>query len=1229
MDGTTATGTAIQRNRARTQQHHLLIWQWNPNGIQGRKASLQQYIQQSTKRPDVIILQETHSETPPTLPGYRSFAKPPSARTVGKGAGQGVCTLVKKNLTSVDHELLPNGAIEHTTVEIVTGKRKCRESTFIINVYSNPKHFQQKFRTLVHKAQQLAGSNVTLLCGDFNAQHTAWGYPYTTAKGHSLYDETMDAGYQLLNDPNAPTRNGTSTQRDTNPDLAFISTASALRGVTWRNTGETLGSDHCILEITIPIAESTQRAQQQQIVDWHEYRKKLEDNVTETIEDIEAWTNMLNATTKDATQTVEAELEATMLDSRLAHLMEARNSLRRRWKRQRHNRKLRKRIAQLNRDIEHHSAVLCRQQWHAVCQEADGQLHKGKTWRLLRHLLNDQTTKGAQHYMLNKTIHKAVKEMGEAEVQRRLDAKYLPVTPTDPLPSYEGATNERLDADIEEWEVRAVLQTINCKSASGPDQVTNKALRNLNDTAIEALTKYYNQCWRTGKLPQQWKTAKTVLIPKPGKPPSIDNLRPISLTSCVGKVLEHVLLNRWQRYLEDSNIYPHTMLGFRAKLCTQDAMLLLKNEIVDRQFPTLDNRAVLGLDLQGAFDNVHHSAVLRQVSHLNMGERTFAYIKDFLTNRTTRLVAGELQLPLKQLGSTGTPQGSVISPLLFNLVMIGVARRLERVRNIKYTIYADDITLWSTGGSDSQIEAALQEAVVAVEEHLRPTGLKCSPTKSELLVISPQSARRPTTQHINVVTQDGTPIPHVQTLRVLGLHLQDLNRNNVTVQKLHAKLSLATRLLKKVATRYQGMREDSLLRLTQSFAVSHISYVASFHNWKAAEKIKIDAMIRKAYKTALGLYPHTNTERMLALGVHNTLEEIAEAQRTAQYHRLSQTRTGRTILQRIGINAPATTPEVAKHLPRDVLQRLRVPPLPKHMHPQVHQERRMARATALTKGHANDPRAYYVDVAKYPHRPNTYAAAVIAADTGVLTTSGSIRCKSPTQAEEFAIALALAIPDCRTVLSDSKPAIVNFATNNVHGTTARVCSTIARPETNVTVKWFPAHAGELDAGPNRNEEADTEAHALTSRGSPSTHSSESQRPDVEDEEYLITTYGDVLQWYRTSRRLYPPPHRDLQRSEAATLRQLQVQAIWTPVWAKHVCPEVYTTDICQHCKKARATQRHLLWDCAPPPGNQEEAMPTAISSKIISREPGKQRDVVQHVLSILERQRPKAAPPRV
>ncbi|KAL3188846.1 hypothetical protein MRX96_003006 [Rhipicephalus microplus] len=41
----------------------------------------------------------------------------------------------------------------------------------------------------------------------------------------------------------------------------------------------------------------------------------------------------------------------------------------------------------------------------------------------------------------------------------------------------------------------------------------------------------------------------------------------------------------------------------------------------------------------------------------------------------------------------------------------------------------------------------------------------------------------------------------------------------------------------------------------------------------------------------------------------------------------------------------------------------------------------------LTKGHAEDPREFYVDVSKYPHQPNTYTAAASAADTGVLTAS--------------------------------------------------------------------------------------------------------------------------------------------------------------------------------------------------------------------------------------------------
>ncbi|XP_037570630.1 protein YkfC-like [Dermacentor silvarum] len=177
-------------------------------------------------------------------------------------------------------------------------------------------------------------------------------------------------------------------------------------------------------------------------------------------------------------------------------------------------------------------------------------------------------------------------------------------------------------------------------------------------------------------------------------------------------------MNRWQHYLEESELYPNSIIGFRNKLGTQDAMILLKNEIIDDMTGTKDNRAILGLDLQSSFDKVRHSAILAQVSRLNMGRKTYEYIKDFLTERTTEICAGDLQLEEKKLGSVGTPQGSVISPLLFNLVMIGVANRLERVTGVRHNIYADDVTLWVPGESDEHIKTTLQEAVNAIEEQL-------------------------------------------------------------------------------------------------------------------------------------------------------------------------------------------------------------------------------------------------------------------------------------------------------------------------------------------------------------------------------------------------------------------------------------------------------------------------------------------------------------------------------
>ncbi|XP_077553450.1 uncharacterized protein LOC144168315 [Haemaphysalis longicornis] len=447
----------------------------------------------------------------------------------------------------------------------------------------------------------------------------SWGYVKSNAKGRNLAQDALDSGYVLVTDPAKPTRTGNSVSRDTTPDLTFVKNIVA-EDVEWKNTGLDLGSDHMIVETTVRLSRaSAPQARKHKWVDWEAFRRQRNEAADENehIQDIAAWMKNVTKDVKMATREIEMDVQVDSMDSRLVHLIQAKRSLQERWKKQRLNRGLWKKIAGLNRKIEEHCHALNNQKWNELCNAADGQLHNDRTWNLFRHLLDETKTKSYQRDRLAKILHAEIKERGEDAVKKKLLEKYIPSTPKVTHRDYFGSPNDRLDRDIDIEEVRTALQELNSRSAPGPDRVPNGALKNLDDRSIVALTKYFNECWRSGVVPKEWKHSKVILIPKPGKPPSTDNLRPISLPSCVGKVLERVLLARWQEYLENNDLYPDSMIGFRQHLCTQDAMIQLKRLIVDRD--TRDSRAVMGLDLQGAFDNVNHSAILSQVSKLNMG----------------------------------------------------------------------------------------------------------------------------------------------------------------------------------------------------------------------------------------------------------------------------------------------------------------------------------------------------------------------------------------------------------------------------------------------------------------------------------------------------------------------------------------------------------------------------------------------------------------------------------
>ncbi|KAG0419996.1 hypothetical protein HPB47_003744 [Ixodes persulcatus] len=69
--------------------------------------------------------------------------------------------------------------------------------------------------------------------------------------------------------------------------------------------------------------------------------------------------------------------------------------------------------------------------------------------------------------------------------------------------------------------------------------------------------------------------------------------------------------------------------------------------------------------------------------------------------------------------------------------MVKLRDALDRVEGLNYSLSANDITLWVTGGSAGHIQDTLQTAIYAVENHVMPRGLMCSPQKPELLLYQP------------------------------------------------------------------------------------------------------------------------------------------------------------------------------------------------------------------------------------------------------------------------------------------------------------------------------------------------------------------------------------------------------------------------------------------------------------------------------------------------------------
>lgn len=635
------------------------------------------------------------------------------------------------------------------------------------------------------------------------------------------------------------------------------------------------------------------------------------------------------------------------------------------------------------------------------------------------------------------------------------------------------------------------------------------------------------------------------------------------------------------------------MFGFRPQLSTQDVMLQLSEDVLHPSHHKRA-RAILALDLTKAFDNVHHTAILDALSSLHVGPRVHAYVTAFLAHRTAEISYGPLSSPSFSLGNKGTPQGSVLSPLLFNVTLFPLARALRTIPALSHAFYADDITLWVTTGNLGDMETTLQAGVDAVATHARSVGLSCSPAKSELLLFLPRGMA-PLSPSPLTVSLDGTPIPLVSTLRILGLFLQSNGKHTTLITRLTNTVHQTIRLIRRIANRHHGMREHDLRRLVQAFVLSRFIYSLPYIFLSRTEEDKVNSLIRQAYKSALSLPTSTSTARLLSMGVHNSLTELTEAHRTAQLLRLSRTRPGRALLSTLKLS-PLTPLPTSLPIPSHVYSLLTVNPLPKNMHPEHHPSRRAARASALWRQYERQPAVAYVDAAPYRHYP---AHALAVTDNSFRPTlTASVYTSTSVEAEEAAIALAITQTSAEYIFSDSKPAVYNYAVGRVASPASGILRSDTVPSRPIQIIWVPAHA----AHPG-NEAANSIARDSTDRASPP--------PPGMDTRDALLTYHDITLHYRLSRLTFPPPHKSLSQHHQHLWRHLQAHTFLTPARLALFHPGTYSP-ACRLCDSSRADYDHILFSCPAhlPPASWHLTSPQQWEAALSSTEPDLQLRLV-------------------
>ncbi|MEW8545066.1 MAG: reverse transcriptase domain-containing protein, partial [Candidatus Thiodiazotropha sp.] len=345
--------------------------------------------------------------------------------------------------------------------------------------------------------------------------------------------------------------------------------------------------------------------------------------------------------------------------------------------------------------------------------------------------------------------------------------------------------------EISLTEVESAIELTKIGKSPGPDSIYAEFFHFGGSNLKEAVLYIFNLSWTSGTLPEAWKEALVKFLRKHGKSDyySPSSYRPISLTSTLCKIMERIILSRLEGYVEGKNLMDVEQEGFRRYHCTTYAVLKLVQAIREG-FNSKERTAACFIDLEKAYDSVWREGLMVKLANLGIKGRLWGWIYAFLTERQVTCSIGTSQ-GQTAISRTGLPQGSVISPLLFNVFI----RDMFQDVTGSCCKFADDGTLWHRGTDLNSLIEKVCADVLKIQAWCNRWRMKLSLNKTEVTVFQWYAVEN--TVHDMFKIGDKS-IKYNPTPKILGITLDEQLSFSAHVSATEKKASRALHVIREV-----------------------------------------------------------------------------------------------------------------------------------------------------------------------------------------------------------------------------------------------------------------------------------------------------------------------------------------------------------------------------------------------------------------------------------------------